>query len=424
MALNRFIPVYLGTGKKGQAKGLLLTSFLALIVTTALCIAIILLFHDSIITPLFKDKGVYLYFKYLLIAVPFYLGCELLLSAFQSRRLFFQNTVVKSSRYVLIFIFLFILSLWDVSGSHLLISFSMGSIAALMVGLYYCKDLFKDIGRAQPVYEYKKWFSFAIPTFFTGYVYLLMTEIDRIMLGMFAPAQEVGIYNASARVALQIMFPAVILTQTFLPSMSKLYHCGEREKLIFKFKQISKWNLTFTFLLFLYAVLFADEILGLFGDAFLDGRTILILLSSVTVMLTGFGPVGFMLRVGDGQNAELLITSIFGVFNILLNLILIPILGGLGAALASAASMVLINVAIAGMLYQKDKITGLSVSTLKRLTAGGLTYLVMFNVKVYSTHLSLALLPIVYLGFIYVTRIDDTDLELIYFIRAQLRRNS
>ena len=91
-------------------------------------------------------------------------------------------------------------------------------------------------------------------------------------------------------------------------------------------------------------ILFGDRILGLFGAEFVAARwsmTVLILGQLVNV---GSGSVGYLMGMTGHHRQSAFVLGCSAVLNIILNAILIPIFGIMGAAIATALTMALWNI--------------------------------------------------------------------------------
>jgi len=94
-------------------------------------------------------------------------------------------------------------------------------------------------------------------------------------------------------------------------------------------------------------------LLSLFGADFVAGYPALIILTAGMIVNAAAGPVGLLLNMTGHQR---LCAKIFGtsaLINVVLNALLIPQLGIVGAALATAATMILWNLWLLIMVARK-----------------------------------------------------------------------
>ena len=89
--------------------------------------------------------------------------------------------------------------------------------------------------------------------------------------------------------------------------------------------------------------MFPDFLLGLFGEEFKVGVTAFIFLSCGRLISSFSGSVGNILQMTGNQNIYAIILLIGAILNVVLNLILIPLYGINGAAIASMSSLIVWN---------------------------------------------------------------------------------
>ncbi len=84
-------------------------------------------------------------------------------------------------------------------------------------------------------------------------------------------------------------------------------------------------------------ILFAQQIMGMFGPEFAPGWSVLVAGTFGQLVNCGVGSVGFLLLMSGQEKRVLKIQTVMAVVVVALNLALIPRMGLLGAALAGAA---------------------------------------------------------------------------------------
>ncbi|MDP1616620.1 polysaccharide biosynthesis C-terminal domain-containing protein [Phenylobacterium sp.] len=177
-----------------------------------------------------------------------------------------------------------------------------------------------------------------------GSGFVLSQNIDFFILGVLGEPSDVALVRVSARVAEAIgMLRAVALLQ-YKPLLARASGRGETKLFA---DHIRKLCLVFTLTgtpLFLIAVFFGEEVMGVFGPGFVEGAWIMrvYVLGVFISLLTGAsGPV---LTMSGHENivARLLWVSL-GI-NILLDLALIPWVGAIGCGIATVVAQTFFNV--------------------------------------------------------------------------------
>jgi O-antigen/teichoic acid export membrane protein len=183
---------------------------------------------------------------------------------------------------------------------------------------------------------------FAIPVIFQGVGGRVIGHLDVLILTFFLGLTEVGIYNAILPTALIFMFFAKAISNILFPMASELWQKDDKQKLSEGLRLIYSYSMVALIPIVLAAFVFADVFIGkLFGEEFLPGVTAfrILLLGVLCFMITSnnnavLSGIGYPLKVTK-------VTLIAAGLNVVLNIILIPKFEIEGAAIATAASYIL-----------------------------------------------------------------------------------
>ena len=119
-------------------------------------------------------------------------------------------------------------------------------------------------------------------------------------------------------------------------------------------KQSTKMIFWFSVPASVLIILFRDYLLGFFPDEFASASLIMLVLIIGQLVNSVVGSVGYILQMTGHQLICQNILIVSAIMNVVLNLVLIPEFGILGAALASMSSMVFQNVTM--MLYIRKRL--------------------------------------------------------------------
>ena len=200
-------------------------------------------------------------------------------------------------------------------------------------------DVNFDINRSE-LYRY---YHFSVPLTLTAAGSLLYTNIDRLMIGYFLGDVEVGIYAVAIGLATVTGLALSGLNQLFPPIASKLHSRHEREELQKVFQTVTRWSFTLCLLPAVLLYTFRFEVLWLFGSEFTRGSVVLSLFLVGQVTRSAVGPSGYMLMMSNHQYVVLFNRWFLGVANAVANYIMITRYGFVGAAVASALTLALVN---------------------------------------------------------------------------------
>lgn len=261
---------------------------------------------------------------------------------------------------------------------------------------------------------------FSLPLLGSNLANTILTQVDRILLGILAGTSAVGIYSAAHKVAALIVFPYAGLALIFEPIIAQLYANRRITELSETFKFVTVWCLRVTLPISLLLIIFGREILTLFGPTYASGYSSLILLVVAQTIQTGFGHGGQMLVMTGRVQLDLAFMGISALLSIILSYILIKVWGITGAALAVALTFFFANMLATLMIWATLRIHPFKFQLIKALIAGMAAF-----VPSYILHHGLgwplwADVPIVlmvfascYLGTLWILHLDVADLSVL-----------
>jgi O-antigen/teichoic acid export membrane protein len=171
----------------------------------------------------------------------------------------------------------------------------------------------------------------------------LISATDVLMLGWLSDADEVGRYSVAARAASVISFLIAAANMVIAPRLAVLYGRGDLPALESFARSTSGLLALAAASLAIGLAVLAPWLLGLWGTEFLAGAASLRILCVANFFNVATGSVASMLTMTGRERLVLYITTLCGVLNIALNWALITRFGATGAALATAAALIVSN---------------------------------------------------------------------------------
>jgi O-antigen/teichoic acid export membrane protein len=266
----------------------------------------------------------------------------------------------------------------------LIAAYGLAMFLAGLVGLYYIRKLFPPIfdRRAQTTFETKALFSVSIPMSITQGAQYLNNFSAILILGVFAIGPQVAIFNAAARTATFLTAVRFAFSGIFSPIISGLHARQDTEEMGRLYKDVSRWIFTGAFGLFLVIVVFAPEVMGIFGEAFGAGVTALIIVAVAQLYSSSVGPAPRMLAMTDNQNYAMIATSVSAITGVVVSFILIPRFDVMGAAIGMATAIVVENTGTMSAVKWRLGYWPVNVMWLKPLVAGAISGIVTYLLKV------------------------------------------
>jgi len=185
------------------------------------------------------------------------------------------------------------------------------------------------------VHEPKRLLAFSLPAALAGAMPVFLTWVDRIVVGVIRPADEMGVYHAVSQFS--ILFSIVLsgIGGGILgPMIARLYSEGERDRLQGLFRVTTKWGLYMSVPAFLIMCIMPLTLLTVvYGNDYQSGTVPLVILAFAGFVNAGTGPVGMLLVMTGRERVWLAISFGALVLDIALLVALTPSWGLTGAAL-------------------------------------------------------------------------------------------
>lgn len=178
---------------------------------------------------------------------------------------------------------------------------------------------------------------------------VINSSADVIMLGIWSSNVEVGQYRLAAMVAAFFTLGLQTMNTFSMSYLSTYLKLNEKAKLKNLLQRSSQFSFALACAGFFVALLIRPAGLEwVFGTGFAASFPILLILAIGHLTNAFFGPVASLLTMA-GQERTVVKVSVLGAgTNIILNLILIPSQGAIGAAVAASVSIILVRT----MLFQ------------------------------------------------------------------------
>ena len=381
-----FIPKAKKRNNSEQLKSIISYSYLIVIISgTTLCI-IIMLFSKTVTEIIFNNKidsQLILFMSPIILIESIY---EHSLAIFRGLKeiavsVLIKNIAVYVIRLVAILSLFFFLRMQNTYG---LIYSTYFTYIVIMIFNVLKQYKAGYIGRIRHITrkEQIEIISYSVPLLMTSIMYILLRNVDILMIGYLNGSENVALYKVSIQICAIIPF-FFRLTETFFsPMISTLFHEKKLRQVKQTYVVITKWSFTFGIFFFSIITLLRIPILGAFGSEFISASKALVLVGIGSLSSVIVGPVNNM-HAMTGKPRYTLITSIISLcLNILLNLFLIPRYGINGAAVATLIATMIGRITSLLILYLTQKIQPFSIDFIKPFFSAIISYLIISLIKV------------------------------------------
>jgi O-antigen/teichoic acid export membrane protein len=189
---------------------------------------------------------------------------------------------------------------------------------------------------AKPEYQSALWARSVAPLSLIAGVQVVDGNADTIMLGALRGAADVGIYRVSVQAAAVVLFGLVALNIAVAPFVSSLYTAGDTAKLQRMINITTGAALSYSVFVFLFLLAAGPLIIPtVFGSQYSDAYWPMVILAVGYLMLVANGAVLTVATMLGFERSAFKALLIGAGANIMLNALLIPSMGSVGAAVAT-----------------------------------------------------------------------------------------
>lgn len=189
-----------------------------------------------------------------------------------------------------------------------------------------------------------EFWAFTGPRAFQATFQVVILWLDILIVGALTSDYQAGIYSAVSKLAIVGTFALEGNRLAIGPQLSAMLARRQHDRAAELYQSATRWLMLASWPLYLVFAVFPATVLGIFGARYQSGAEALAVLSLAMLVNLGTGNVTVVLLMGGKSSWSALNAGAALIVNIGLNLLLVPRIGILGAALAWAASIVVDNV--------------------------------------------------------------------------------
>lgn len=216
-----------------------------------------------------------------------------------------------------------------------------------------------------------KIFASCVPLFWASAMNLVINWASFFFLSVWGTKAELGLFGTASRTALLMSFIHVAVNSIVAPKFADLYHRGDFTGLGDIARSSAGMLTVLSFPVLAVFLLFPSYVMNIFGESFMEGGTILSILAVGQFVNVATGSVGYLLIMSGNERAYRNNVSIAAALSVLLNLVLTPMYGLKGAAIATSLSIAFQNITASYLVYN---ITNIRILPLPGLLIGKKRY--------------------------------------------------
>jgi O-antigen/teichoic acid export membrane protein len=243
---------------------------------------------------------------------------------------------------------------WTLNAPFVMVATLISSaLAFVCAGLAMRRRRPRAIDDILPAYDAAAWRRAAIPLVILGATEALLNRTGVILLGWIADTKSAGIYSLAFNIALVVTLPRIAVNTLFAPVISDLHARGDKETVQLLITRTASW--TFCAGICIAAVLFllANPLLAWFGAGYEAGVPALRILLISQVMAASAGSQLYVMTMTGHERSAAMLLALCAMVNAAASALLVGMFGLTGAAIGTAVSLVVWNVAMALFLSRR-----------------------------------------------------------------------
>lgn len=196
-------------------------------------------------------------------------------------------------------------------------------------------------GTTMRQFRSREWLRVSLPYLVIGGLTIAMQQSAVLMLGTMLGGVPAGLYVSAAKLSQLILFPMMAIRSRAAPMLARLFAENDHMELQRQMNVTTVTSVLTGVMLAVGLVWQREPLLALFGTDFVVAAPAILVLAVGMAVFSITGGVEVFLIFGPFERVTTLIYVLVLAVNIVLNLILIPRMGFMGAAYATTASVAL-----------------------------------------------------------------------------------
>jgi O-antigen/teichoic acid export membrane protein len=190
----------------------------------------------------------------------------------------------------------------------------------------------------------REFWLFTGPRVISSVAQLVLQRFDIVLVSVLIGPVQAAVYTAATRFLVVGQFATGAIANAAQPRLAELLAHDDRAAAKAIYQSATAWTIAMVWPVYLLCALFADAVLMVFGHGYSAGRTVIVVLACAMLFATASGMVDVVLNMAGRTSWTMANTLLAMVTMLGLDLLLIPRLGILGAAIGWASALVIQNV--------------------------------------------------------------------------------
>ena len=363
LGTNQAIIYYSGilTSKKsfGSIKSIYFKMNFLILVACAILYTPLLVIDKEIINQIFNKQGAYELVSLSLQGLVFYSITMLNIDTIRA----LKHTLISEGfrnifRYTPFFIFSIILYIID-SPEDLVVWFiySFVVIFVISTAVVYLFLFNKNFPKsAAHNFSSTEILRASYPMALSAISYFLMQSTDVLFISAYDTFESVAYYSIAVKLATVTALALISVNIVIAPKIASIYNDKNFSQLKLILKKATRINVVISLPIIVLLLLFSEYVLSTFGSNYILAKNALWILLIAQFFNSITGPSALYLNMTGRQKKLNVILVISLLINVVLNIILVPDFGMLGAAISTTTSFVISKILASALVFYLDNV--------------------------------------------------------------------
>lgn len=363
LGTNQAIIYYSGilTSKKsfGSIKSIYFKMNFLILIACAILYAPLLVIDKEIINQIFNKQGAYELVSLSLQGLVFYSITMLNIDTIRA----LKHTLISEGfrnifRYTPFFIFSIILYIID-SPEYLVLWFIYSFVVIFVIStvVVYFFLFNKNFPKsAAHNFSSTEILRASYPMALSAISYFLMQSTDVLFISAYDTFESVAYYSIAVKLATVTALALISVNIVIAPKIASIYNDKNFYQLKLILKKATRMNVVISLPIIIILLFFSEYVLSTFGSNYILAKNALWILLIAQFFNSITGPSALYLNMTGRQKKLNVILVISLLINVLLNIILVPDFGMLGAAISTTTSFVISKILASALVFYLDNV--------------------------------------------------------------------
>ncbi len=319
--------------EKNKRKLLWSSFYIPFIFSIIVAIAL-MIFYKPISNILFEGIELHLIIM-LAISLPLAIidRYNMLIIRMKEKALLYSIFNIANRVFNIVFLFIYLIFI-DRSFRGIVNATFISLVIISVIGIFVCKNYWITNVSIDKKLT-KKMIRYALPIIPATIIGWLFNSMDKMALRAWSNFNEIGIYAVAFKITTILGVFQQAFATFWAPTAFRWYENGEKPEKFMKVSECLTLVMTFVFIV---VVISKNIILFFIGDNYKGASSLISFLLFIPIMYTMSETTTIGISFKRKTKYNLIISSVVAMINLILNFILVPKIGALGASIATAIS--------------------------------------------------------------------------------------